>query len=92
MYADSANSDEMNFLFSYSVIWTGVALLSIFNIFLLIYEVSSISNWCDYENSCVESAGESKIGWLIWMAIYIVIAFIILLVRFIQGPSRNIHT
>ena len=84
-----ANSDQKNFLFSYTVIWTGVALLGMANFFLLFFELASLDNWCQYEGSCAESAAESKIVWLIWMVIYMIIAFIVLLVRFLQGKIRH---
>ena len=83
-----ANSDEKNFLFSHSVIWTGVVKLSLANLFLLRYEFESLFIWCTH-GSCQESAAESKIGWLIWMLIFMVIAFFVLLVHFVQGKTKH---
>ena len=83
-----ANSDEKNFLFSHSVIWTGVVTLSLANLFLLSYEFESLFIWCTHR-SCQESAAESKIGWLIWMLIFMVIAFFVLLVHFVQGKTKH---
>ena len=83
------NSEQKNFLFSYSFIWCGVALLLQANIFLLLFEIVSVGRWCEYEMSCLESAAEIKIGWLIWMGIYMIVAFIVLLARFLQGKTKH---
>ena len=84
-----ANSDEKNFLFAHTFIWCSVAILLLVNFFLFWIEVVSIVSWCAYESSCMESAGESKIVWLVWMALYMIIAFIVLLVRFFRGKIRH---
>ena len=59
------------------------------NFFLLLFELKSLDLWCTYERSCVESASQSKIGWLIWMGVYMISAFVVILVRFIQGKTRH---
>ena len=84
-----ANSEEKNFLFSYSVTWTGVAILAQVNIFLLFSEISFINIWCKFECSCGESAAMSKIFWIIWMFAFMVVAFFVILVRFLTGKTRH---
>ena len=81
-----ANSDEKNFLFAHTFIWCSVAILLLVNLFLFWIEVKSIVSWCAYESSCNESARDSKILWLIWMALYMIIA---LLVHFLRGEIRH---
>ena len=84
-----ANSDEKNFLFAHTFIWCSVAILLLVNLFLFWIEVVTILSWCEYESSCKESAGVSKIVWLVWMAVYMIIAFIVLLVCFLRGKIRH---
>ena len=84
-----ANSDQKNFLFSYTFVWCGVALLLFLNFLLFFSEVRAIGTWCDYEQSCEEPAGLNKIVWLIWMSVYMIIAFIVMLVRFIRGKIQH---
>jgi hypothetical protein len=84
-----ANSKEKNFLFSYSVVWSGVAILTQVNFLLLLHEIESIDIWCRYEGSCAESAARNKIGWIVWMCTYMVVAFVIILVRYLQGKTRH---
>ena len=84
-----AKQEEKNFLFGYSVIWSGVALLSQVNVFVLYFEIESIDIWCRYEGSCAESAAKYKIGWIIWMFVYMLIAFVVILVRFLQGKTQH---
>ena len=87
--SSSKPREEKNFLFGYSVIWSGVFILTPVNIFLLFIEIESIDIWCQYEGSCTESAAEYKIGWIIWMFVYMIIAFVVILVRFLQGKTRR---
>ena len=84
-----ANSDQKNFLFSYTFVWCGVALLLFLNFLLFLYEVQAIVTWCEYEQSCLDPTGINKIVWLIWMSVYMIIAFIIMLVRFISGKIQH---
>lgn len=84
-----ANSEQKNFLFSYSVVWSGVAILLIFNIVLLISELESIDLWCQVRSCTSETASASKIVWLIWMACFMIVAFIVLLIRFLQGKMNQ---
>ena len=83
-----ANRNEKNFLFSYSVTWTGVGIIGMVNIFLLWFEVSTLNRWCQYKKSCQEYAAGTKFAWLTWMGIYMVISFFVLLVRFIKGKIQ----
>ena len=84
-----ANSDQKNFLFSYTFVWCGVALLLFLNFVLFFSEVVAIGTWCEYEQSCVDPAGQNKIVWLIWMSVYMIIAFIVMLIRFIRGKIQH---
>ena len=84
-----ANSEEKNFLFSYSVTWTGVAILAQLNIFLLFTEIEFIDLWCKFEGSCRESAALNKILWIIWMFAFMIVAFFVILVRFLTGKTRH---
>ena len=83
-----ARNKEKNFLFSYSVIWTGVAILAQLNVFLLISEIAFIDIWCKYKDSCRESAALSKILWIAWMFAFMVVAFVVLLVRNVIGKTQ----
>ena len=82
------NRNEKNFLFSYSVTWTGVGIIGMVNIFLLWFEVDTLNRWCQYKRSCQEYAAGTKFAWLTWMGIYMVISFFVLLVRFIKGKIQ----
>ena len=84
-----ARNEEKNFMFSHSVVWTGVALLCQINFVVLFHELQRLSIWCAYEDSCVESAASIKIVWILWMCVYMLIAFVVLLVRFIRGKIRH---
>ena len=84
-----ANSEEKNFLFSYSVIWSGVAILTQVNFFLLLFEMVNLCIWCLYKYSCAESAAEHKMAWIVWMWVYMIVAFVVILVRFLQGKTRH---
>ena len=84
-----ANREEKNFVFSYSVVWSGVAILTQVNSFFLLSELQSIDIWCRYGGSCTESAAAIKIGWIVWMLVFMTVAFVVILVRFIQGKSQH---
>ena len=84
-----AKSEEKNFLFSYSVIWTGVAILAQLNLFLFFIEIESIDLWCQYEGSCREPAAAYKVAWISWICGYMLVAFVVILVRFLQGKTRH---
>ena len=84
-----ADSSEKNFLFSHSVLWTGVAILSQANCLFLVFELHSVAVWCQYGGSCVESAAVIKILWIVWMFVFMFVAFVILLVRFLQGKIQH---
>ena len=84
-----ADSNEKNFLFSHSVLWTGVAILSQANCLFLMFELHSVAVWCQYRGSCAESAAVIKILWIVWMFVFMFVAFFILLVQFIQGKTQH---
>ena len=83
------SSKEKNFLFSYSVVWSGVAILTQVNFFLLLFEMVNLCIWCLYNYSCAESAGENKLVWIVWMWVYMIVAFVVILVRFLKGKTRH---
>ena len=82
-----SKKDEKNFLFSHTFIWCGVALLTQINLVFFFKEILVLISWRYYHESCDENACESKSYWIIWMVIYMFIAFIILLIRRIRGKT-----
>ena len=79
---------EKNFLFSHTFVWCGVVILLQLNVLLFFAEIGSLSGWCLYQFSCIDPAGISKIFWLIWMIGYMLVSFVVMLVRYLRGKIR----
>ena len=79
---------EKNFIFSHTFVWCGVVILLQLNVLLFFAEIGSLSRWCHYQFSCTDPAGISKIFWLIWMIGYMLVSFVVMLVRYLRGKIR----
>ena len=78
---------ERNFILGHTLLWTAVVIILQLTIYLLIFEVIRLSEWC-LASTCSEPAAQSKFYLLIYIGLSNVVVFTVFLYYYLRGRLR----